>query len=75
MAHYDFEYDAGKGYNSGRAWDKKNIISSSQMPLEKNRMKSYTIGRSSRQKEQKRGSFASTMSFAPASVKMNHPKF
>ena len=33
MAHYDFEYDAGKGLNSGKAWDKKAIVKSSQMPL------------------------------------------
>lgn len=33
MAHYDFEYDAGKGLNSGRAWDKKYIGKCSQMPM------------------------------------------
>lgn len=33
MAHYDFEYDAGKGLNTGRAWDKKYISNSSKMPL------------------------------------------
>ena len=48
MASYDFEYDAGKGLNSGRAWDKKTLLRSSQMPLEKNKMKSYTMARSSR---------------------------
>lgn len=75
MAHYDFEYDAGKGLNSGRAWDKKYIEKSSQMPLEKNKMKSYTITKSSREKEQKRGTFISTMSQVPASIRMSHPKF
>lgn len=50
MAHYDFEYDAGKGLNSGRAWDKKYIGKSSQMPMERNKMKSFTIGRSDKQK-------------------------
>ena len=48
MAHYDFEYDGGKGYQSGRSYTKKNIISSMQNPIEKNKMGSYTIGRSSR---------------------------
>ena len=43
MAHYDFEYDAGKGLNSGLVYMKKNINKSSTQPLEKNRMKSYTI--------------------------------
>ena len=75
MANYDFEYDAGKGLNSGRAWDKKYISQSSQMPLEKNKMKSYTIGRNSREKETKRGTFVSMMSQVPASVRLSHPKF
>lgn len=48
MAHYDFEYDAGKGMQTGLSYMKKNILNSSQQPLEKNRMKSYTIGNSSR---------------------------
>ncbi len=33
MAHYDFEYDAGKGLNTGLAYMKKNIIDASQRPL------------------------------------------
>lgn len=33
MAHYDFEYDAGKGLHSGTAWMKKNIIASGAHPL------------------------------------------
>ena len=48
MAHYDFEYDAGKGLHSGLAYMKKNIMDSSNRPLEKNKMKSYTMAKSSR---------------------------
>jgi len=48
LAHYDFEYDAGKGLSSGRGWEKKQIEKSSSNPVEKNKMKSFTIGRSSR---------------------------
>ncbi len=48
MAHYDFEYDVGKGMHSGLAYMKKNIIKSSKQPLDKNKMKSYTIGVSTR---------------------------
>ncbi len=33
MAAYDFEYDAGKGLNSGLAYMKKNIIESGSRPL------------------------------------------
>lgn len=33
MAHYDFEYDGGKGYQSGTSFIKKNIINSSLNPL------------------------------------------
>jgi len=33
MAHYDFEYDAGKGLNSGLSYVKKNLIDSSKRPL------------------------------------------
>ena len=33
MAHYDFEYDAGKGLNSGLAYMKKNLMKSSMQPL------------------------------------------
>lgn len=76
MANYDFEYDAGKGLNSGRAWDKKYISQSSQMPLERNKMKSYTIGKSTRERElTKKGNFISMMSHVPASVRIEHPKF
>ena len=48
MAHYDFEYDAGKGLNSGLAYKKKNTRSSSHQPLERNKMKSYTMANSKR---------------------------
>lgn len=48
MAHYDFEYDAGKGLHTGLSYMKKNIIESSQRPLEKNKMKSYTMAQSNR---------------------------
>lgn len=48
MAAYDFEYDAGKGLHSGLAFMKRNIAESSQRPLEKNKMKSYTITKASR---------------------------
>ena len=75
MQNYDFEYDAGKGLNSGRAWDKKYISQSNKNPLEKNKMKSFTIGRSTKDKEQKRGNFITMMSHVPATVRMNHPKF
>ena len=33
MAHYDFEYDGGKGYQSGQGFMKKNLINSSLHPL------------------------------------------
>lgn len=33
MACYDFEYDGGKGYQSGKSFMKKNLINSSQNPL------------------------------------------
>lgn len=33
MAHYDFEYDGGKGYQSGKSFMKTNIIPSSNNPL------------------------------------------
>ena len=33
MAHYDFEYDGGKGYQSGQVFMKKNLINSSLNPL------------------------------------------
>lgn len=75
MAHYDFEYDAGKGLHTGLAYMKKNIIDSSKRPLEKNKMKSFTMAHSNREKEQKRGTFISMMSNTPASVRINHPKF
>lgn len=50
MAHYDFEYDAGKGLHTGLAYMKKNIMDSSKRPLEKNKMKSYTMAVSDREK-------------------------
>lgn len=50
MAHYDFEYDAGKGLHSGLAYMKSKLIPSSQRPLEKNKMKSYTMTTASREK-------------------------
>ena len=76
MAHYDFEYDGGKGYHTGTAYMKKNIISSLCNPLEKNKMSSYTIGRSSREKQTKtRGTFASNMSNTPQTVRIQMPKF
>lgn len=75
MASYDFEYDAGKGLNSGLSYMKKNIMDSSNRPLEKNKMKSYTIGKADRTIEQKRGNFISMMTNVPASIKINHPKF
>ena len=43
MANYDFEYDAGKGLHSGLSYIKKNILESTKRPLEKNKMKSYTM--------------------------------
>lgn len=33
MAHYDFEYDAGKGMHTGLAYMKKNILESTKRPL------------------------------------------
>lgn len=75
MAHYDFEYDAGKGLNSGLSYMKKNIIESMKRPLQKNKMKSYTMNKATRDAEQKRGTFLNMMSNAPAPVRMNHPKF
>lgn len=55
---------------------KRNIISSGQNPMEKNKMGSYTIGRTSREKEQtKRAVFKDTMSQQPQSVRIQIPKF
>lgn len=51
MANYDFEYDGGKGYHSGQAFMKKNIINSMNNPLEKNKMGSYTISKTSKDRE------------------------
>jgi hypothetical protein len=50
MAHYDFEYDAGKGMHTGLAYMKKNIMDSCKRPLEKNKMKSYTMAVANREK-------------------------
>ena len=76
MAHYDFEYDGGKGYQSGKSFMKTNIQNSAQNPLEKNKMGSFTISRSSREKEQtKRGFFMSSMTNVPQSVRIPIPKF
>lgn len=61
--------------NSGLSFMKKNIVESCKRPLEKNRMKSFTVGRADREKEQKRGNFISMMSNVPASVRIAHPKF
>lgn len=38
-------------------------------------MKSFTMAQSSRDKQQKRGTFLNMMSNMPAPVRMNHPKF
>lgn len=75
MASYDFEYDAGKGLNTGLAYMKKNIIESCNRPMQKNKMKSYTMAKASREKEQKRGTFISAMSNVPSTVKLTMPKF
>jgi len=76
MAHYDFEYDGGKGYQSGQSFMKTNIVNSARNPLEKNKMGSFTIGKSSREKEQqKRGFFVNAMSQVPQSVRIAIPKF
>lgn len=75
MAHYDFEYDGGKGMHTGRGWNKAEIAKHSQVPIDKNKMKSFSIGRSSRDKEKLRGTFVSMMSQVPASVRISHPRF
>jgi hypothetical protein len=75
MAHYDFEYDAGKGLHSGLAYMKKNIINSCGRPLERNKMKSFTMGKSGRENEQKRGTFVSMMTNIPTPVRIAHPHF
>ncbi len=75
MAKYDFEYDAGKGLNSGLAYMKKNIIASYQQPLERNRMGSYTIGRATKERDTKRGQFKNLMSQVPTAVRISMPKF
>ena len=54
---------------------KKNIADSHKRPLEKNKMKSYTMAVATREKEQKRGTFISMMSNNPAPVRINVPKF
>lgn len=33
MANYDFEYDGGKGLNSGKAWLKQKIQESRKNPI------------------------------------------
>ena len=48
MASYDFEYDAGKGLHTGLAYMKKNIMESCNRPMEKNKMKSFTMGKANR---------------------------
>lgn len=48
MAQYDFEYDGGKGYQSGKSFMKSNIVNSAHNPLEKNKMGSFTMTRTSR---------------------------
>jgi hypothetical protein len=75
MASYDFEYDAGKGLHSGLSYKKKSIMESCQRPLERNKMKSYTMSKATRDIEQKRGTFINMMSHTPASIKINHPNF
>jgi hypothetical protein len=55
---------------------KTNIMNSAQNPLEKNKMGSFTISRSSREKEQtKRGFFMNSMTNVPQSVRIPIPKF
>lgn len=73
MAHYDFEYDGGKGLHSGTAWQKSRIKEASSIPVEKNKMRSYSIGKSTR--DEKRGFFENTMSMRPAPVRIQHPRF
>ena len=76
MAHYEFQYDGGKGYQSGKSFMKTNIKNSAQNPLEKNKMGSFTISKTSREKEQqKRGFFMSTMTQVPQSVRISMPNF
>jgi len=50
-------------------------MESNQRPLEKNKMKSYTMVKATREKEGKRGTFISMMSNTPASLKIAMPKF
>lgn len=73
MAHYDFEYDGGKGLNSGTSWMKNRIQQSSKTPMEKNRMKSYSFGKENRC--QKKGEFSGMMERKPAPLRIEHPKF
>jgi hypothetical protein len=76
MAHYDFEYDGGKGYHSGRSFMKSNILNSAHNPLERNKMGSFTMTRTSREKEKtKRGVFKDSMSQIPQTVRIQIPKF
>lgn len=70
MAAYDFEYDAGKGLHTGLSYMKKNIAESARRPLQKNKMKSWTINKASRQGQKKRGTFINMMSNTPATVRM-----
>lgn len=48
MNHYDFENDGGKGQHSGLGWLKGTIEQHAQVPKDKFKMKSYSIGRSQR---------------------------
>lgn len=76
MAHYDFQYDGGKGYQSGKGFMKKNLINSSLNPLERNKMGSFTISKASKEKEAtKRVVFKDMMSQQSQSVRIQIPKF
>ncbi len=45
MANYDFQHDGGKGQHSGLGWLKDRIVEHSKVALDKNKMRSYSIGK------------------------------
>lgn len=74
MAHYDFQRDGGKGHHSGLGWLKDRIVEHSNIPFDKNKMKSYSIGKTQRG-EVPRGIFKAHMEFKPLPLRIQHPKF
>jgi hypothetical protein len=73
MAHYDFEYDGGKGLQNSMGWQKSKIQEFASNPVDKNKMRSFSFTKANR--DEKRGVFDSMMSMKPMPVRIQHPKF